>query len=552
MKKRIFLPVILTCLIAATGCKKYVEKGLPDQFDDNSFWRSEDNVRLYAWPFYEMFAGYGNGNSFGDFYFTSFSDDQAGTSFAKFTQNVPASAGSWDFSYVRKANIMLERVDRVPMSAEAKNHWKGVARFFRALTYFNRVKDYGDVPWLGHSMDISDTAYIYKSRDPRTLVMDSVLADLNFAVDNIRVKDQDNTINRNIALALKARVCLFEGTWRKYHKVPALPDAAKFLAAAKDAAEKVMGAGYVLNADYTTTYNSIDLGGNKEVLLYKKYLPGYLTHSLIGYLTSSTPMAGLTKSAIDAFLCSDGLPIKLSPLYKGDDNIQNTRSNRDKRLQQSIDTVLCYNGNLVAGRSSSTGYRPAKFLQPAVANILAPYNDTDAPIFWLAEVLVNYAEAAAELDDLGQYAFSQADLDKSINLLRVRAALPPLQYQGGQQVAANGVAYTDPAKDADVPSLIWEIRRERRTELMLDGFRFYDLMRWAKGSYMNTSNKDIWRGAKVPDNGKVLRDAQGYITPYTAATAQRTFIDPKNYLQPIPSGQIALYPGGNLSQNPGW
>ena len=85
-----------------------------------------------------------------------------------------------------------------------------------------------------------------------------------------------------------------------------------------------------------------------------------------------------------------------------------------------------------------------------------------------------------------------------------------------------------------------------------DGFRFQDLMRWAKRDYMNTSNKDIWRGAKVPDNGAVLRDAEGYITPYTAATANRTFLDPKNYLQPIPSGQIALYPAGNLSQNPGW
>ncbi|TWF40602.1 putative outer membrane starch-binding protein [Chitinophaga polysaccharea] len=552
MNKRIFLPVILTSLMTVVGCKKYVDKGLPDQFDDNTFWRSEDNIRSYNWPFYENFLGYGNGNSFGDFYFTSFSDDQASTAFTKFTQNVPASSAAWDFKDVRKANIMLERIDQVPISDEAKNHWKGVARFFRALVYFNRVKDYGDVPWIGRSMDISDTAYIYKPRDPRTVVMDSVLADLDFATANIRVKDLDNTINRNVALALKSRICLYEGTWRKYHTNPQLAGAAKFLLAAKDASEKVMASGAVLNADYVTTYNSLDLAGNKEVLLYKKYLPGYLTHSLIGYLTSSTPMAGPSKSAIDAFLCSDGLPIGLSPLYKGDDNLANTRANRDKRLLQSIDTVLCYNGNLVSGRSSSTGYRPAKFLQPAVANVLAPYNDTDAPLFWLAEVLLNYAEAAAELDNLGQYTFSQADLDKSINLLRVRAAIPALQYKGAQQVAVNGATYTDPAKDATVPSLIWEIRRERRTELLFDGFRFQDLMRWAKGSYLNTSNKDIWRGAKVPDNGKVLRDADGYITPYTATTAQRTFIDPKNYFQPIPSGQIALYPSGNLSQNPGW
>ncbi|CAL1517119.1 RagB/SusD family nutrient uptake outer membrane protein [Chitinophaga sp. MM2321] len=552
MKKRIYLPVILAFLLANAGCKKYVEKGLLDQFDDNTFWRSEDNIRLYTWPFYEAFAGYGNGNGFGDFYFSSFSDDQASPSFQKFTQNVPASAASWSFTDVRKANIMLERIDAVPISDEAKNHWKGVARFFRALTYFARVKDYGDVPWLGRSMDISDTSYIYKSRDPRTVVMDSVLADLDFATTNIRVSDQANTINRYVALALKSRICLYEGTWRKYHTALQLPGAAKFLLAAKEASEQLMAGPYALNADYKTTYNSIDLAGNTEVMLYKKYLPGYLTHSLIGYLTSSTPMSGPNKSAIDAYLCSDGLPIGLSPLYKGDDNLANTRTNRDYRLQETIDTVLCYIGNLVSGRTSSTGYRPAKFLQPAVANALAPYNDTDAPIFWLAEVLLNYAEASAELNDMGQYAFAQGDLDKSINLLRVRAKLPPLQYQGAQQVAVNGAVYVDPKKDAAVPSLIWEIRRERRTELMFDGFRFQDLMRWAKGSYMNTTNPDISRGAKVPDNGAVIRDADGYITPYTPATNNRTFADPKNYLQPVPSGQISLYPGGNLAQNPEW
>ncbi|PSL46592.1 putative outer membrane starch-binding protein [Chitinophaga niastensis] len=552
MKKRIFLPVILIVLLAAAGCKKYVDKGLPDQFDDKTFWRSEDNVRSYSWPFYELFPGYGNGGSFGDFYFTSFTDDQANTTFQNFTLNVPSAASSWDFSTVRKANIMLERIDAVPMPDEAKKHWKGVARFFRALVYFARVKDYGDVPWIGRSMDISDTAMIYKPRDPRTLVMDSILYDINYAVDNMRVKDQTNTVNRDVALALKARICLYEGTWRKYHTKLGLPDAGKFLLAAKDACEKLMASPYKLSADYQSNYNSLDLANNGEVILYKKYLPGYLTHSVIGYTTSSSQMSGLTKAAVESYLCTDGLPISLSPLYQGDNTIKVTRSNRDRRLLQTIDTFLCYNGNLVQGMSSSTGYRPSKFLQPLVANVLAPYNDTDAPLFWLAEVLLNYAEAAAELDNLGQYAFAQTDLDKSINLLRVRANLPPLQYAGAQKVAVNGAGYADPKKDADVTSLIWEIRRDRRAELMMDGFRYADLMRWSKGDYMSSAtHPDIFKGAKVPDNGAVLRDANGYITPYKAATS-RTFADPKNYLLPVPSGQISLYPNGTLAQNPGW
>ncbi|MBC9930096.1 RagB/SusD family nutrient uptake outer membrane protein [Chitinophaga qingshengii] len=556
MTKRIYIPVILLMIIATVGCKKYVDKGLPDTFDDSNFWRTEDNVRVYSWPFYEMFLGYGNKGSFGDFYFTSLSDDQAAPSIQQLTLNIPTGNSKWDFSYVRKANILLERVDRVQMDDASKNHWRGVARFFRALSYFNMVKEFGDVPWMGHSMDISDSGYIYKGRDPRTQVMDSVLNDLDYAITNLRVKDQDNTINQYVALALKSRVCLFEGTWRKYHTKDALPGADKFLLAAKDAAEKLINDGpFKLNDVYTTTYNSLDLSNNKEVMLCKKYVPSYLTHSLIGYLTSSTTMSGFTKNAIESFVCSDGLPIKLSPLYQGDADIQHTRANRDQRLLQSVDTVLCYVYNLKDGRQSSTGYRPTKFLNPAVANIVAPNNDTDAPLFWLAEVLLNYAEAAAELNNLGKYAFSQTDLDKSINKLRKRAGIPDLQFIDEQHVATNGVAFTDPANNHGVSSLIWEIRRERRVELMLDGFRYYDLLRWMQGDKLTTTtNPDITKGAKVPastDPAKVVpRDANGYLQVYTTG-ASRVFAE-KNYLQPIPSGQISLYPPGKLTQNPGW
>jgi len=552
---RYICPALLLLLMMA-GCSKFIDKGLPDQFDDNDFWTSEDKVRTYSWGFYDMFTGYGNGSGFGDFYFTSFTDDQAAPTFANYAVSAPASSNEWSWTYIRKANVMLERIDRVSMSDAAKDHWKGVARFFRALRYFELVRNYGDVPWIGRSLDIAETDLIYKPRDPRSLVMDSVLADINFAVEHLRIKDNvANTVNSHVALALKSRICLYEGTYRKYHTELGLTGADKFLQEARSAAEALMSAGYVLSDDYQAVYNSLDLGGGpaaKEVLLYKKYVPGVLTHSVIGYTTATTQMRGLTKSAVEAYLCDDGLPIGLSPRYLGDDNITNVRANRDKRLLITIDTFLCYNGSLVNGLSSSTGYRPSKFLQPKVADERSPYNDTDGPLFWLAEVLLNYAEACAELDQLGTYAISQADLDKSINLLRNRAGLPHLQLSGTQGVAVNGVPYTDPAKDADVTSLVWEIRRERRVELMMDGFRYWDILRWKKGAYMDTEkNPDIILGAKVPDNGTVLRNPDGYITPYKAGT-KRTFLDPKHYLAPIPTGQIALYPEGVLAQNPGW
>lgn len=548
MKLKHKLYMASVAIMSLTGCSKYLETKTPDEFTDATFWTGEPNVRAYNWEFYNLFTGFGTGTS-GDFYFSTFSDDQAATTLNAFPTSAAASNGNWDWYYIRKANIMIRRVETVPMSDEAKNHWKGVARFFRAFDYFNKVKLFGDVPWIGTPLDISDTATIYKPRDPRKVIMDSVLEDINYAIANLRATDQTNTVNKMVAQAFKSRVCLFEGTYRKYHTELGLSDADKWLQASKDASEAVMGGGFVLG-NYKALYSSLDLAGNKEAILYKAYVAGAMTHSVIGYTNSSTTMSGMTKGAVEAYPATDGLPIGQSPLYQGDDDIKKLRANRDGRLLATIDTFLCYNGTLVGGLSSSTGYRPAKFLNPA-ATQLAPNNETDAPLFYLGEVLVNYAEAAAELADLGKYTFAQADLDKSINLLRTRAGVAKLEFDG-TNVKASNVVINDVKRDAEISPLIWEIRRERRIELMMDGFRYQDLMRWKKGDYLdNSKNLELFLGAKVPSNGKVLRNAEGYIMAY-AATAKRTFESPKHYLSAIPTGQISLYPAGMLTQNPGW
>ena len=155
---------------------------------------------------------------------------------------------------------------------------------------------------------------------------------------------------------------------------------------------------------------------------------------------------------------------------------------------------------------------------------------------------------------MGKYTISQADLDMSINKLRARAGVARLEYTSGQNVAINGTVFIDPKKDVDVTSLLWEVRRERRSELMMDGFRFQDLMRWKKGGYLDSqTNPDSYLGAKVPVNGSVRLNAQGYIMPYTIAQ-QRVFTDPKNYLSAVPTSQILLYPPSvqTTMQNPGW
>jgi starch-binding outer membrane protein, SusD/RagB family len=545
------LCLYLLLLLAVTSCKKYVDVTNPDTLTDPDYWKDENSVRAYAWEFYNMFPGFGNNNTTnGDFYFTTFTDDQCPSSFTQYAQTTPATNADWSFSNVRKANIMLERIDDVSMSDEAKNHWKGIARLFRALQYFRLVQTFGDVPWFSQSLAPTDSS-MYKLRDPRKMVMDSVLADIDFAISNLRQSDLTNTVNKDVALALKSRICLYEGTYRKYHTELGLTDAARFLTESKNASQALMLKSYALGANYQTIYMSDNLAGNKEVILYKRYEPTYLMHSTIAYLFASSAISGLNKSAVESYLCSDGKPISISTLYKGDANFDNVLANRDKRLRLSIDTTyLYYLGNVKGGFTSTTGYRVTKFLPDTNAIKSAPTgigtNITDAPLFYLSEIYLNYAEAAAELDDLGVFSLSQGDLDKTINKLRARAGVVPMILAGHQDPG-----FTDTNKDADVTSLIWEIRRERRVELMMDGFRYQDLMRWKKGPYMDSNkNPDIFLGAKVPANSKIKRNALGYITPYTS---QRTFAD-KNYLSAIPTNQILLYPPDlqKPMQNPGW
>jgi hypothetical protein len=290
---------LLMLLLAVTSCKKYVDVTNPDTLTDPEYWKDENSVRAYAWEFYNMFPGFGNANSTnGDFYFTTFTDDQCQSSFSQYAQTTPATNAEWSFSYVRKANIMLERMDDVVMSDAAKNHWRGIARLFRGLQYFRLVQTFGDVPWFSNSLDANDST-MYKPRDPRKMVMDSVMADINFAIANLRQSDLTNTVNKDVALALKSRICLYEGTYRKYHTELSLPDADKFLTESKNASQALMNRPYVLSPNYQAAYNVDNLSVNKEIILYKRYEPTYLMHSTIAYLYASSAISGLNKSAVE-------------------------------------------------------------------------------------------------------------------------------------------------------------------------------------------------------------------------------------------------------------
>ncbi|MDD4592459.1 MAG: RagB/SusD family nutrient uptake outer membrane protein [Parabacteroides sp.] len=574
MKK---IQIINICLFVMlfTACNDFLDKGPLDTFTNDNFWTSENNVKGYANTFYQDFTGYGNAGGAGLFYFKTLSDDQAGNSFADWTyQNVPASSSTWSDGWIeiRRAHILMENVEKMEMSNEAKNHWTGVGRLMRAWHYYQLVRSYGDVPWIDKSLDIKDDGYLYGTRENRDLVMDNVLDDLNYACEHMYDNASKTTLNRDVAYAMKAEICLFEGTFRKYRKAedgqsaPDMTGANKFLNETKSAAVYLMNRKYVLNKSYQGNYNSINLANNPEMIFYKAYKQNVLQHSLIDYTCSSTQLSGMTKNAFESYLFTDGKPMALTTLSRDDAarmyvgtkiiagkelpdtvlSITHLLKVRDLRLSATIDTALCYVDRgftrFGSGMSmtSSTGYGVSKYDNKSLENMYrnqTGQNFTHAPIFWLSVVYLQYAEACAELGNV-----TQNDLDISVNKLKARAGLPPLTVE---------VGFSDPANNMNVNDLTWEIRRERRTELMFDNWnRYWDLIRWHQLDKLDSSvYPEILLGANIV-NDPYNKSVEKVGTYIDGRKNKSRLYNSKHYWYPIPSDQISLNP--QLEQNQGW
>lgn len=574
MKKIVITTIALSALVCS-GCDSLLNKQPIDQFTDGNFWSSETNVETFANRFYDTFSGYS-----GAFYFPTLNDNQGVVGLSDWNyKSVPAAIGLWTSNYqaLRRANLMIERIPGISsMSDASKNNWIGVARLYRALKHYELVRAFGDIIYVDKLLDVTDSdknLYLYGERQDRDVVMDKVLEDLNFAVANINMNAGSRTaFNNAVAQAIKSEICLYEGTFCKYRSTADGQKAAdnaraqKFLTESKTASKAIMdNTMYSLNASYQGNYNSVDLAGNKEMILYKKYLYGVLGHSTIDYTCSSTMQNGMSKAAFESYLFTDGKPLATTSLDKTDHpvledghlSIKNLLAVRDPRLSAAVDPVLMYKGNAYARfdlpsaggmeTSSSTGYGVYKFdnddIEVARRNQTGS-NETDAPIFWLANIYVNYAEACAELGNC-----TQADLDASVNKLRDRVGMPHLTTSPAH----------DTANNMGVSDLIWEVRRERRVELMYDNDdRYWCLIRWHQLDKLDTSKyPDQTKGAYIAAEPKVgtedcaETDANGYIS---FSSGKSRLYESRQYLYPIPSGQIDLYQaaGKTLTQNPGW
>jgi hypothetical protein len=571
--------IFAASLLALTACNdEFLDRHPQDQVTAETFFNNESDLNIYVNSLYSYL---GTKDIYGGDAQSDNVESKAYNLVVAGQQKVEtdAAAAGWTWTDLRKVNFFLENYGKAQIPAEGKNHYAGIARLFRAWIYSDRVKRFGDVPWYSTSLDI-DSPELFKARDPRTLVMDSVLNDLNFATQNIRATGPVGTFNKWAANALKARICLHEGTFRKYQ---GLGNEQKFLEAARDAAKAVIdGKAYSLysTGNPATDYRDLFVAEDAklaEVMLPRVYDFGLkVLHAANGvFITPTLGGPGLTKSLINSYLMADGTPFT-SKAGSDTATFYYETQNRDPRLSQTIRTPgytrLGQTPKLVPSFDNSrTGYQGIKFVT-APSQDGYNTNSNDLPIIRYAETLLIYAEARAELGEL-----TQADLDASINLIRKRAGMPAVTL---------ATLTIDPVQERMYPNVtggqkaaILEIRRERRVELAMEGFRFDDLMRWKRGPLL----AENFTGMYFPGKGEFDLDHDGQadiaivdeipstrkpniqylklgdVFVLSEGTKGRTmafpnlikvFDESKQYYFPLPKTELVL--NNKLTQNPGW
>lgn len=551
--------ICLFFLLAAvgTGCKKNLDLTPLDKISDASYWKTSNDFKLFDNDFYNGLQGASN--------YTENNSDIAfgtGTDAATGVDNRSKSNGSYQpqansdlwnnsYKYIRAANYLLQKAEGSSLG-NSIDRWTGEALFFRAYNYWNLVKSFGGVPKIDKVLDVTSPE-LYTPRSSQSDIIDFILADLDNAITKLPLQsqltgDELGRVTQGAALALKARAALYMGTWAKYHNTG---DPSKYLQAAIDASEKMIASGeYALYTDKgadSYKYLFIQEGDDsKEVILAKRYYANRLTHNWTRELWFNYMVP--TKTLADMYLATDGLPITQSPSFQGYGTLTSEFQNRDPRMSMTFvvpGSSIFFEGGLMqptypgfnGSNATRTGYMIRKFLDETVdaTQFKGAY---DFKEFRYAEVLLILAEALYEKNG----SISDADLNRTINLLRSRVNMPALT---NNFVTSHSLNMRD------------ELRRERTVELAFEGYRRDDLRRW---NVAETFMPQAIRGVKFvgteyqtkyPDlqiGTDIQVDANGFIVAEPAAA--RSFL-PKHYLDPLPLQQIQLSKG-TLTQNPGW
>jgi hypothetical protein len=535
-------------ILLFAGCKK-LDLSPKDQVSDASFWKKPSDFQLATNDFYNSLQGahnYTDNNS--DIAFGSGPDPVSNGSFLA-SLNSPV----WDnaYKYIRSANYLLQKAKESPLGTEI-DRWVGEASFFRAYQYWNLARTFGGVPKIDVVVDVTSPE-LYTPKSTQAEIVDFILSDLDNAIAKLPAQsaltgDEMGRVTKGAALALKARVALYQGTWAKFH---AEGDATKYLTAAISAAEEVVASNeyalYTGSGAQSYKYLFILQGDDsKEVILAKRYYANRATHNWTRELWFNYMVP--TKNLADQYLATDGLPITQSPLFQGFNTLTSEFQNRDPRMAMTFivpGSTIFFEGGIMqptypgftGTNATHTGYMIRKFLDETL-DATQFRGEYDFKEFRYAEVLLILAEAIFEKNG----AISDADLNRTINVVRSRVNMPPLS---NAHVTANNL------------DMRTEIRRERTVELAFEGYRRDDLRRWKTaetvlpqairgvkfvGTEYQTKYPDLQIGVDIQV------DADGFIVAEPASARQ--FL-PKHYLFPIPLQQIQLSKG-TLMQNPGW
>ena len=606
MKNKYWLLILISALLA--GCE--LEQLPQASASKEAVFGSEKGLELYSNSFYNILPdanGIHRSDCISDYaarrdapaflvagsYTSTTTDNTNESAYARVSQGGDAN---WVWTSLRNINYFIVNCNNPVIAPDIRRHYIGLAKFFRAWFYLEKVKRYGDVPWINKPLDVGDPD-LYKPKDPRTLVMDSILADINYACANIKTTSDGtrSLITKYVAYAFKARICLYEGTYRKYHTELGLTSSANtWLTEAADAAYKVMtesGFKVYEGAGTSGSYRKIFINPTPvpdEIMLANIMdLSLSIVHNANWVYTSSTTgiRFNFIRTFINTYLNIDGTPFTNTPGY-ATMVFKDEVKGRDKRLEQTIrmGPYKRLNAGLLVSTPpnmgySYTGYQPIKWSLDDVYYDGGNLNINSVSIFRYGEVLLNYAEAKAELGTL-----TDADWALTIGKLRSRAGIT-----GGlttKPTELDTYMQTKYFPDITDPVII-EIRRDRGIELCMEGFRFYDLMRWKHGElltmewngiyvpalitpmdlnedgvmdvvfYQGTAPSPVVKGITYinvsatsggkPNSQRLSNDTYGELTWLN--TIPRTWV-PRNYNYPIPEADRLM--NTKLIQNTGW
>ena len=426
------------------------------------------------------------------------------------------------------------------------------------------MKKYGDVPYYSTQLFPGDEA-LMNPREPRTFIVDKILEDLDNAIANLSTRSDvgNSRINKETALAFKTRVALFEGTWQKYHKDTPFgtsgANADKYFQACVSAAEELINGDYTtgLHSDYYELFGLDNMSGVNEVFLYKvSNSSESMGNNVQFYTTRRTAQMSVTWQLVSSYLNNEGQPydyLGTAAEHKGNSFLEEIAADCDPRLKATVwipgDLRVASAGETFdkpyidrgGEELCATGFQVKKFSNPNSSGAGKDWggnSETGYILFRYAEVLLNYAEAKYELE-------GTVTTDE-LNQLRSRAGMPEFTVNS-QASDLNAVDYGYTITDA-----LYEIRRERRVELALEGQRDEDYRRWAAHALF-AGERPLgypFDATEFPDYNPPL-DQNGLIDYFKNQIPNGyQFRNGQDYLDDIPQAELTLNP--NLTQNPGW